>query len=146
MRRVHLFAGAGIAAAMVLLAANPVHCQGRYESPPTFTPAQALPPDLVGSPYHKIVGRVPVDNFLDQFQMQTTWGTFNVNGIELLRLDRGSEVEFVTLMTFDSIRNVIDFQGSDYARAYVPDAAQKVLKRWDPVSDHYEVVEKRTYG
>ena len=67
-------------------------------------------------------------------------------GIELLRLDRGSEVEFVTLMTFDSIRNVIDFQGSDYARAYVPDAAQKVLKRWDPVSDHYEVVEKRTYG
>lgn len=67
-------------------------------------------------------------------------------GIELLRLDRGSEVEFVTLMTFDSIRNVIDFQGADYARAYVPDAAQKVLKRWDPVSDHYEVVEKRTYG
>jgi antibiotic biosynthesis monooxygenase (ABM) superfamily enzyme len=66
--------------------------------------------------------------------------------IELLRLDRGGEVEFVTLMTFDSLQNVIDFQGPDYARAYVPDVARKMLKRWDPVSDHYEVMEKRVYG
>ncbi len=67
-------------------------------------------------------------------------------GIELLRLDRGGEVEFVTLMTFDSLRDVVDFQGADYAKAYVPEAARKLLKRWDPISDHYEVVEKRAYG
>ncbi len=66
-------------------------------------------------------------------------------GIELLRLDRGGEVEFITIMTFDSIQNVIDFQGEDYRRCYVPDAAQKILKRWDDVSDHYEVREARAY-
>lgn len=27
-----------------------------------------------------------------------------------------------------------------------PDAAQKVLKRWDQTSDHYEVRETRDYG
>ncbi len=67
-------------------------------------------------------------------------------GIELLRLDRGDEVEFVTIMTFDSIQNVIDFQGPDYQRCYVPDAAQKLLKRWDQTSDHYQVKETRDYG
>ena len=67
-------------------------------------------------------------------------------GIELLRLDRDDEVEFVTIMTFDSIQNVIDFQGPDYRRCYVPDAAQKLLKRWDQTSDHYEVKETRDYG
>ena len=67
-------------------------------------------------------------------------------GIELLRLDHDDEVEFVTIMTFDSIQNVIDFQGQDYRRCYVPDTAQKVLKRWDEVSDHYEVREVRVYG
>ncbi len=67
-------------------------------------------------------------------------------GIELLRLDRGEEVEFVTIMTFDSIQNVIDFQGPDYRRCYVPDAAREVLKRWDQTSDHYQVKETRDYG
>ncbi len=67
-------------------------------------------------------------------------------GIELLRLDRGDEVEFVTIMTFDSIQNVIDFQGPDYRRCYVPDAAREVLKRWDRTSDHYQVKETRDYG
>jgi len=66
-------------------------------------------------------------------------------GIELLRRDRGAEVEFITIMTFDALEDVIDFQGEDYERAYVPEAARKVLHRWDQVSAHYDVVETRTY-
>lgn len=65
--------------------------------------------------------------------------------IELLRRDHGDEVEFITIMTFDSLDNVIDFQGEDYARAYVPDAAQRVLKRWDDTSAHYEMIDSREY-
>lgn len=65
--------------------------------------------------------------------------------IELFRRDLGDEVEFVTIMTFDAIENVIDFLGEDYTRCYVPDAAQKVLKRWDQESSHYEAIESRTY-
>lgn len=66
-------------------------------------------------------------------------------GIELLRLDHDGEVEFITIMSFDSIQNVIDFQGEDYRRCYVPDAAQKILERWDKFSDHYEVRQARVY-
>ncbi len=65
--------------------------------------------------------------------------------IELWRRERDDEVEFITIMSFDSLDNVIDFQGEDYARAYVPDAAQKVLRRWDKSSSHYETREKRIY-
>ena len=65
--------------------------------------------------------------------------------IELLRRDLDDEVEFVTIMTFDSLQNVIDFQGEDYTRCYVPDGAKLVLKRWDQVSAHYEFIECRKY-
>jgi len=66
-------------------------------------------------------------------------------GIELLVRFHETEVEFITLMTFDSLQNVIDFQGPDYEASYVPDAAQAVLKRWDQTAAHYEVVETREY-
>ena len=65
--------------------------------------------------------------------------------IELLRRDLSDEVEFITIMTFQSLQNVIDFQGEDYARCYVPAAAQKVLKRWDQLSSHNEAIESRNY-
>lgn len=65
--------------------------------------------------------------------------------IEVLRIELKDEVEFVTIMTFDSLQNVIDFQGKDYKKCYVPDVAQKVLKRWDLESTHYELVETRNY-
>jgi len=65
--------------------------------------------------------------------------------IEVLRIEFETEVEFVTIMTFESLQNVIDFQGEDYKRCYVPDVAQKVLKRWDQESTHYELIETREY-
>ena len=65
--------------------------------------------------------------------------------IEVLKIEHGDEVEFVTIMTFESLKNVIDFQGEDYKKCYVPDVAQKVLKRWDPEAVHYDVVETRNY-
>lgn len=64
---------------------------------------------------------------------------------EILKLKHAQEVEFVTMITFDSIENVIAFQGEDYQKAYVPDAAQQVLKRWDLEIAHYEIVETREY-
>ena len=33
--------------------------------------------------------------------------------IEVLRIELETEVEFVTIMTFESLQNVIDFQGED---------------------------------
>lgn len=68
-------------------------------------------------------------------------------GIEVLRrkTSRTGEVEFITIMTFDSLDNVIAFQGEDYRRAYVPEQAQKVLKRWDSHASHYDVMAEISY-
>lgn len=65
--------------------------------------------------------------------------------IELLRRAAGDVVEFITVMTFDELQNVIDFQGEDYEKAYVPDAAQALLERWDDRSQHYELRQVRDY-
>lgn len=61
--------------------------------------------------------------------------------LEVLRRDLGEEVEFVTLMTFESLQSVIDVQGEDYQRCYVPEAARRVLKHRDKIADHFEVRE-----
>lgn len=65
--------------------------------------------------------------------------------VELLRLDQKDEVEFMTIMTFDSMESVSDFQGKDYQKSYVPAAAQKLLKRWDKTAAHFTVIEFRNY-
>lgn len=60
-------------------------------------------------------------------------------GIQLLRRELDDEVEFVTIMTFDSLEAVAEFAGEDYEQAYVPEKARKVLARFDQRSQHYEI-------
>jgi antibiotic biosynthesis monooxygenase (ABM) superfamily enzyme len=60
-------------------------------------------------------------------------------GIRLLRRPVGREVEFVTIMTFDTLEAVRRFAGEDYETAFVPASARAVLARFDERSRHYEV-------
>ncbi|HJQ20641.1 MAG TPA: hypothetical protein VJ867_09855 [Gemmatimonadaceae bacterium] len=62
-------------------------------------------------------------------------------GIQLLRRDHSAEIEFVTMMWFDSLDAVRAFAGDDYAKAVVPESARKVLSRFDERSGHFEVRE-----
>lgn len=62
-------------------------------------------------------------------------------GIKLLRDDRKAENEFITIMEFDSLDDVRQFAGDDYEKAIVPDAARRLLKRFDERSRHYELRE-----
>lgn len=64
-------------------------------------------------------------------------------GIRLLRRDLGTEVEFVTVMWFDSIDAVRVFAGEDYELAVVPPAARALLSRFDERSQHYDVRAER---
>lgn len=66
------------------------------------------------------------------------------DGIELLRRVAGDEVEFVTLMWFESLDAVRTFAGAEYEQAVVPAAARALLTRFDPRSAHYEVEIPRT--
>ncbi|WP_437665417.1 antibiotic biosynthesis monooxygenase family protein [Sorangium sp. So ce1182] len=63
--------------------------------------------------------------------------------IELLRRPLGDEVEFVTIMWFDSLEAVKAFAGEDHETAYVPAKARAVLARFDARSQHYELREAR---
>jgi len=61
-------------------------------------------------------------------------------GIQLLRRALASgEQEFMTIMTFESLEDVRGFTGEDYERAHVPEAARRLLARFDATSAHYEV-------
>jgi heme-degrading monooxygenase HmoA len=61
------------------------------------------------------------------------------HGIELFRRLLGAEVEFVTLMRFDSLEAVRAFAGDDYEAAVVPPRARELLARFDARSAHYDV-------
>jgi hypothetical protein len=64
-------------------------------------------------------------------------GLDGYQGAYLLRRDLDDEVEFATVMIFDSLDNVRSFAGDDYETAYVPPAARAVLARFDEKSAHY---------
>jgi antibiotic biosynthesis monooxygenase (ABM) superfamily enzyme len=60
-------------------------------------------------------------------------------GLHLFRRNLGDEVEFATVMWFDSIDAVRAFAGEDYEIAVVPQKARALLSRFDARSQHYEV-------
>jgi hypothetical protein len=73
----------------------------------------------------------------------------NVIGYRGIQLFRRSiddkEVEFLTVMWFDSLNIVKQFAGDDYERAYVPPKARELLARFDARSQHYEIRERLDY-
>jgi heme-degrading monooxygenase HmoA len=65
-------------------------------------------------------------------------------GIQLLRREIGQEVEFVTIMLFDSLDSIREFAGEDYEVAVVPEKARAVLSHFDERSQHYEIRAERS--
>jgi len=63
--------------------------------------------------------------------------------IDLVRRERDDDVEFMTLMWFDSLDNVKQFMGADFEMAHVPPQAQAVLRDFDKRSAHYQVLDRR---
>jgi heme-degrading monooxygenase HmoA len=59
--------------------------------------------------------------------------------IQLFRRDLDHEVEFITIMWFDSVEAIKAFAGDDYEVAVVPPKARAVLLRFDERSQHYQV-------
>jgi len=60
-------------------------------------------------------------------------------GIQLLRREHPGEVEFVTIMRFDSLDAVRSFAGENYEECVVLPPARALLSRFDLQSQHYEV-------
>jgi heme-degrading monooxygenase HmoA len=60
-------------------------------------------------------------------------------GSYLLRRAAGDEVEFITIMLWDSIDAIRAVAGPDYESAVIPEERRKYLSRHDAKSAHYEV-------
>jgi len=72
-------------------------------------------------------------------------GVAGFKSVQLFRRPLGDEVEFVTIMWFDSWEAVKQFAGEDYEKAYIPPQAREVLARFDDRSQHYEIREHINY-
>ncbi|MEN8689110.1 MAG: hypothetical protein AB1Z20_03285 [Desulfobacterales bacterium] len=79
------------------------------------------------------------------FQGIASKNIFGYRGIQLLRRQLAKEVEFITIMQFDSLDAVKQFVGEEYEKSYVPEKAKKVLAKHDDRSQHYEMKESITY-
>src|SRR5438067_1377407 len=61
------------------------------------------------------------------------------HGVNLMRKDLGSEVEFITVCYFESLDEIKKFAGEDFEVAVVPEQARRLLAHFDARSQHYEV-------
>jgi heme-degrading monooxygenase HmoA len=61
-------------------------------------------------------------------------------GSHLLRRAVGSEVEFVTIILWDSLDDVRAIATDDYENAIIPEDRLPLLSRYDARASHYEVV------
>ncbi len=69
-------------------------------------------------------------------------GISNVAGYKgsyLLRRNLGDEVEFITIMLWDSLEALRALAGPDYEFAVVPEERRKYLSRYDAKSAHFEI-------
>jgi heme-degrading monooxygenase HmoA len=65
-------------------------------------------------------------------------------GSYLLRRPHGGEVEFITIILWDSLDDVRAVTGADYETAVIPEERRQYLVRHDAKAAHYEVVAKQT--
>src|SRR5215469_8397685 len=61
-------------------------------------------------------------------------------GSYLLRRRTGNEIEFITILLWESIDTIRAVAGADYETAVVPEERRKYLAHYDPKSTHYEIV------
>jgi len=66
-------------------------------------------------------------------------------GSFLFRRPVGDEVEFVTLILWDSLEHLRALAGNDYETAIVPDERKGVLSRWDEKATHFDMCSARLW-
>jgi heme-degrading monooxygenase HmoA len=71
-------------------------------------------------------------------------GVEGFRGSYLLRREMDSEVEFMTIMLWDSVEAIQAAMGMAYERAVIPEERRRYLTRYDESSVHFEI--KSTQG
>ena len=63
--------------------------------------------------------------------------------VDLMKRELEGDIEFQTLMWFDSLDAIKAFMGDDYDVSHVPAVARAVLSRFDERAAHFEVLDRR---
>lgn len=66
-------------------------------------------------------------------------GARGYRGFQLLRKDGANEVDFVTMLWFDSLDAVKSFAGAQYEIPVISEKAHKLLSRYADRCEHYDV-------
>ena len=68
-----------------------------------------------------------------------------LNGIQLLTVENGKEVQFTTIMYFDSIESVKAFAGENYRKAHIDPSVAPLLLSYDQMVEHHTLKESKNW-
>ncbi|MFC5865540.1 antibiotic biosynthesis monooxygenase family protein [Acidicapsa dinghuensis] len=97
---------------------------------------------MIARVWHGVTSLEHADAYENELKPELLPGISAVPGYRgsyLLRRPVGDEVEFITIVLFDSLNHIRAVAGEDYENAIVPDIRRKYLLRWDEKAKHYEV-------
>lgn len=101
---------------------------------------------MIARVWHGVTRPEHADDYASHLQPELLPGLSAKPGFQgsyLLRRDLGSEVEFITIILWDSLDNVRAIAGADYEKAVIPEDRLPLLLRYDARAAHYEVVAAR---
>ena len=84
--------------------------------------------------------RIMCDHIIPAFEAREVAGLMQ---IDLLRRDDGDEVEFTTIILFDTLEAIERFTGDDATSPRIPPEARALLTRGDAQVTHHEIVDRR---
>ena len=97
---------------------------------------------MIARVWHGITSTKNADAYESKLKPELLPGVSGATGFLksfLLRRELGNEVEFVTIMFFDSIDNIRAITGESYQRSIVPEDRIPLLLRHDIDAAHYEI-------
>jgi heme-degrading monooxygenase HmoA len=101
---------------------------------------------MIARVWHGYTKPADADAYESMLKPELLPGLSKVKGFRgsyLLRRLQEREVEFITIILWDSLDDVRAVAGPDYENAVIPEERRKYLARYDAKAAHYEVVGKQ---
>lgn len=98
---------------------------------------------MIARVWHGSTKRENADAYETMLKPELLPGVSKVQGYKgsyLLRKDSPDEVEFITIMLWDSIDALRAFAGPNYETSIIPEERRRYLSRHDAKAAHYEIV------